>query len=200
MTSYLDKLNLRPVEKRLLVGVVAMVFLVFNVLVVWPHFSDWDRAQRRLAKARKNLQVYQTEIKALPTYEARVKNMGEKGYAVPQEDAALHFASAVERVAQETGINFTLRSKITTRTNDVFFFEQSQTVNAQSKEQQLVNFLYRLGASNSLIRVRGLTLHTDPPRQQLVASITVAASYQRKTPLRQPTPPASRTSASIKDF
>jgi len=43
-----------------------------------------------------------------------------------------------------------------------------------------VDFLYSLGSGNSLIRVRDLRLHPDPPRQQLQADIRLAASYQKK--------------------
>ena len=47
MTSYLDRLNLRPFEKRLVVGVGAVLFVVLNAWFVFPHFSDLARPRRR---------------------------------------------------------------------------------------------------------------------------------------------------------
>ena len=45
MTSYLDRLNLRPFEKRLVVGVGAVLFVVLNAWFVVPHFSDLSQAR-----------------------------------------------------------------------------------------------------------------------------------------------------------
>ena len=62
MTSYLDRLNLRPFEKRLVVGVGAVLFVVLNAWFVVPHFSDLGDARRRRAEALKKLERWQTEI------------------------------------------------------------------------------------------------------------------------------------------
>ena len=78
-----------------------------------------------------------------------------------------------------SGVNLMNSGRITTRTNSPFFVELVQTITVQSGEPQLVDFLYNLGAGPSLIRVRGLSLHTDPSHQQLVAGVTLVASYQK---------------------
>jgi len=70
-------------------------------------------------------------------------------------------------------------SKPITKTNDVFFIEQWQNINVLATEEQLVDFLYKLGSSASMIRVRDLELQPDQPRQHLVANIKLAASYQK---------------------
>ena len=49
MKKYLSQL--RPIERRLVIGVVVVMFLVLNWLLVWPHFSDWDNLGRRLDTA-----------------------------------------------------------------------------------------------------------------------------------------------------
>ena len=46
MTNPLDRLNLRPFEKRLVVVVAAVLFVVLNAWFVFPHFSDLADAQR----------------------------------------------------------------------------------------------------------------------------------------------------------
>jgi hypothetical protein len=66
-------------------------------------------------------------------------------------------------------------------TNNAFFLELSQTISVLSFEKPLVDFFYNLGAGNSMIRVRSLSMHPDAARQQLSATITLVASYQKKT-------------------
>ena len=43
----------------------------------------------------------------------------------------------------------------------------------------MVDFLYKLGAGASMVRVRDLTLQPDQPRQRLTADIRLVASYQK---------------------
>jgi hypothetical protein len=45
------KMNLRPFERRLLVGVLVVLLLVVNFVFIWPHFGDWAKTQDRLNKA-----------------------------------------------------------------------------------------------------------------------------------------------------
>ena len=57
-------------------------------------------------------------------------------------------------------------------------------------------------AGDSLIRVRGLTIKPDLPRQQLGASVTLVASYQKKAPApasaKSSTPASRQTAAPAK--
>ena len=46
MKKYFDQL--RPMERRLVIGVAVVGFLVINGWQVWPHFSDWSDYSRRL--------------------------------------------------------------------------------------------------------------------------------------------------------
>ena len=63
-----------------------------------------------------------------------------------------------------------------------FFEEQSLTITVNTAEQELVDFLYNLGASNSLIRVRTMTLGRDPSQTHLAGTITLVKSFQKKAP------------------
>jgi Tfp pilus assembly protein PilO len=185
MTGLLDKLNLRPSEKRLVVVVGTALFVVLNWWFVFPHFSDWARVQARMEKARRTLVRYQHEIANTNSVARAVKQMENEGYAVPPEEQFLHFASTREAVARQAGVNISQTSKIATRTNQ-FFLELTQNISLQTKESELVNFLYSLGSSNSLIRVRDLSLRPDAPRHHLNATVKLAASYQKKQTGRAP--------------
>ena len=98
MKGYWD--NLRPLEKRMVVGVAAMFFLILNAWFVWPHFSDWGRVQLRMDKARKLLNMYQAEINQMQTYETNIRKLqGQENQAIALEDQAGHFAEEIRSLA-----------------------------------------------------------------------------------------------------
>jgi Tfp pilus assembly protein PilO len=181
MTSYLDRLNLRPFEKRLVVGVAVVVFLVFNFWFVFPHFSDLSRAQTRKAEALKKLQRWQSECDQLQKYRAAIAGIIGESADVPPEDQQHRFLSDIQKTEADSGVSVLNAGTTTTRTNE-FFLELTRTIQAKSGEPQLVNFLHKLGAGGSLIRVRSLTLKPDQPRHQLEAWVTLVASYQKNPP------------------
>lgn len=187
--------NLRPFEKRVIVVVAAVLFIVFNAWFVFPHFSDWSQVKRRMANAQKTLALFQTELAQTNKYTQEIKKLQSAGLSVPAEDQSIHFQSAILTHAAQTGVNVLTSSRIGTRTNDQFFLELSQTISTQSTEQQLVDFLYGLGSEDSLIRVRDLGLRPDPPHYALIGTITLVASYQKKPPAKSSTPPARAAAA-----
>ncbi len=107
---------------------------------------------------------------------------GESQDVAPEEQSA-QFNTVVISQANQSGVHLTTSQPIKTTTNQ-FFLEKSATFNAQATEAQMVNFLYGLGSGSSQIRVRDLNLRPDQPRQQLVAIITLVASYQKKAPAK----------------
>jgi hypothetical protein len=195
MNGYFARLN--PLERRFVVGVGLVLFVIINLFWVRPHFSDWSKTQARLAKARQTLLLYEDAISQMKTYEARVREMESEGADVPPEEQSIRFLQAIQAQAAQSGVSITGSSRQTTRTNDQFFLEQHQSITVLSGEKQLVDFLYSLGSGNSLIRVRDLTLRPDnhTTRYQLSATIKLVASYRRtKAPAGTATP-AARTAA-----
>ncbi len=186
--------NLRPMEKRLVVGVGTMVIILLNLWFVVPHFSDLTKVKERRAKAQKTLEVFQKEIDQKAKYQRGVAELQGEGQNVPPEDQVIHFLSAIQSQAAASGVLILSTMKPRSETNQ-FFIEQLQDITVQSKEQQLVDFLYNLGSSNSLIRVRSLTLHADPSHTLLQAGIKLVASYQKKPTVRSApaSPPAKST-------
>ncbi len=177
--DYLDRLNLRPFEKRLVVVIAIVVFVVFNLWFVYPHFSDLGNAQEHREQALKKLKTWEAETNQIPVYIKQIKEMAKDGLDVPAEDQQQRFSSDIVAQQAASGVNVLNNGRITTRTNSPFFVEQIQTITVQSAEPQLVDFLYKLGDGASLIRIRGLSLHTDPSHQQLVAGVTLVASFQK---------------------
>ena len=189
MKKYFD--NLRPFEKRVVVGVAAMFFVVMNFWFVFPHFSDLGDLNKRMVAAQSKLATYQTVIDKKATYEKMIRGLqGGGGLEVPREDQANQFSRAILMQAGQSGVAVPNTGKMQVNTNQ-FFLELSQSIGVQSGEKQLVDFLYNLGSGEaSQIRVRDMSLHPDPPRQQLQANVKLIASYQKTA--TKPAAPGTR--------
>lgn len=194
MSHYLDRLNLRPNERRFVVFVFLVLFVVLNIFFVWPYRTARTEATQRLERAGSKLKLYRAEVKQMEENKKNLQAFERDSPVVPPEDQSIQFLRVIQSQAAVSGVNITGTSRATTKTND-FFLEQNQTVSIQSGEEQLVNFLFSLGAGESLIRVRELSLRPDQPRQNLGGSLTLVASYQKKPPVRTAPASAARTTA-----
>ena len=181
MKGYFD--NLRPLEKRLIVGVGAIFFVVLNFLFVFPHFSDLSAMHYRMDEAQRKLAKFEAEIAQTNVYVAGLQELQADAQDVQSEEQDFQFANAINTQVLKSGVRQVQGSTTRTQTNQ-FFVEKSQSISVQATEQQLVDFLYQLGAGGSQIRVRDLSLRPDGPRQQLLAGVKLAASYQKKPTAR----------------
>jgi type II secretory pathway component PulM len=185
--------QLRPLERRLAVGVVVVLIVVLNWWKVWPHFSDWGNLHERLGDAEKKLKLYQETVAQIPDYQAKVKTFESQGEPVPPEDQAINFTRTIQSQSSASGVAIVNNSRQMTRTNDAFFVEQVQNINVTATDEQLVDFLYKLGSGASMTRVRDLELQPELAHQHLAANIKLVASYQKN-----PAAPANSKSATAK--
>lgn len=196
MTNPLDRLNLRPFERRLVVGVLVVVFIVINIVWVWPRFKDWGETKYQLEGTRQTLVTYQNTIAQKGDYEKKIKEFESEGAVVAADDQANQFLRTVQNQAAVSGVSILSNSRQSTGTN-AFFLEQRQTFTVQAGEDQLVDFLYNLGSGDSIVRARGLSLRPNTPRQLLSGNIDLVASYQKKTSAKTaaaaPLPPKKST-------
>jgi Tfp pilus assembly protein PilO len=180
MKKYLEQLL--PMERRLVVGVVVVLLIVLNAVFIWPHFSDWGSLRGRLDKARSELDRNQKAAAQVPALAAEVKKFESDGQFVAPEDQGINFMRTIQSQSAQSGVAIVNTSRQITHTNDAFFVEQIENINVLATEDQLVNFLYKLGSGASMIRVRDLELQPDAPRQRLNANIRLVASYQKNPP------------------
>jgi Tfp pilus assembly protein PilO len=200
MSSYLDKLNLRPGERRLVVGIVVVIFIVLNVLLVWPHFSDWAKVRNDLAKAQSNLVVYNKKIaqaKGPNGFEGQLKKLEGEGEAVVAEEQEIQLIRTVQSKVAENKVTVTDYGKVAksnnTQNTNEFFEEQSLPITVNAGEKELVDFLLNVGSGSSMIRVRDLDLRpVDQNRYRLQGRITLSANYQKKVAAK-PAAPATGT-------
>ena len=196
--------NLSSLERRFVIGVMVVMFIVLNLLFVRPRFQDWGKVKGRLATAQRKIELYRTEINAFTNLQKAVTELEGGGLSVPPEDLAVEFLRTIQNAAISTGVNIQTmqRSQSGSRTNDQFFIEQSQAVTLTAREENMVNFLFQLSANNALISVRDLVMRPDQPRQQINANLKLVASYQKKTPTKPGSPgatPATTTATSTRN-
>ena len=160
MTSLFDKLNLRPQERRLVVVVGIVVFIVLNVWLVIPMFGEQARYEQRIRDASTTVRKYQEEISKRPAYEKELDELAQRGGFVPTEEAALRLSQEVNSQAALSGVTITSitptqRQASSGRTN-AFFEEATLSLNINTGEKELVEFLYRLADKDLLIRARSM--------------------------------------------
>ena len=132
----------------------------------------------------------------------KLRELESAGSTVIPEEQELDLVRTVDNQARVAGITPLQldprpKSSSTTATN-AFFEEQYVTLHATSDNEQLVKFLTNLTSTNSLIRVKDLSLKVaDASQTRLDAQITLVASYQRRTPAKltpsSPSTPAPAT-------
>ncbi len=189
MTSYFDKLNLRPQERRLVVGILVVIFLVLNVVFVWPRFSDWNRVQAELVKNQGNLKRNNETIAKVegPTgFKSKLKVLeGEDAQNIISDEQEIQLLRTVQSQVQASKIMVNSYSPISRSSNlqntNEFFEEQSIKLSVNTGEEELVAFLLKIGSGGSMIRVRDLNLKpADQNRYRLQGTITLSANYQKK--------------------
>jgi serine/threonine protein kinase len=100
---------------------------------------------------------------------------GEAGVA-PEDQAAL-FPNAVAEAAFDAEVAIREATRITSQTN-AFICERRQSLSLGATRPQLLNFLRNLAESNSVLRVRDLSLRPDPDRTRLTANVVVVGHYR----------------------
>jgi hypothetical protein len=187
MKEFFARLN--PTERRFVVGVAVLFFIVINLVWVWPHFSDWGKTRARMDKAHEQLVQFERGTNLIPALQKEIEKYQKQGELVPAEDQSVRFVRLIQNQAAQSGVIIVNMGSQRQSGTNAFFVEQNETVTLQSGEKQLVDFLYSLGAGNSLIRVKVLSVQPDPSHQQLATRATLVASYQRKaTAARAATP------------
>lgn len=190
MLKLFDRLKLTPTERRLVVGVLVVAFLVVNYWVVWPRFNDFKLVSDDLVSMERKKKIYEQEIARRPTYEVLLRKLKAEGSVLPVGEERIAFRSDMERMAREVGLMVPRWGEVLPerggQTTNAFFEAIGITLQgAGGTERQFVDFLHRVGASNSTIRVKELTLapgNFDSRAQgktNLVGTMKLVASVQK---------------------
>ncbi|MCI0746104.1 MAG: hypothetical protein L0Y58_11925 [Verrucomicrobia subdivision 3 bacterium] len=194
MTSILDKLNLTPQERRLVVFVSLAVFVVLNIWLVWPEFGRVAFWEQKRKGAITTLNRFNAEVKRKSEYQAQLEKLQEQGGYIATDEQALALSKDVANQAALSGVvvnRYDPAPRATSGRTNAFFEEQGLVITVTTGEKELVDFLYNLGA-RGLIRVKSMSLSPDPTRMKLQGSITLVQSFQKKPPPKVAAPAAAK--------
>ena len=201
MSNFLDRLNLGPQERRIVVAAVAVLFVMLNAWFVWPHFKDWGRVQEEVRKAEKTLREYDEVVAKLKDYEQKRSKLESADATVASSDQALQLQKIVQKLASNSKVNVrtwnssgnSSAARAAGLKPNQFFEEQTLKITiSETGDKELLDFLVALGVDNSMIRVRDLDLKPDQSQMKLMGSITLVASYQVN-----PSPKPGKTTARL---
>jgi Tfp pilus assembly protein PilO len=181
MNSFFDRLNLRPMERRLVTFVFIVVFVVLNVWFVRPHFNDLAKLQSEHDKSQKTLTRFRTEIANIPEYQKEKEKLEDTGGGLAPEEVAVQIRRTIQSQASQSGLVPSVNDLRSSARADKFFDEHAVKVSFAAGDKELVDFLFNLSAGKSMIRVKDLNVRPDPQLQRLQGEATVAVSYAKKT-------------------
>src|SRR5262249_1796758 len=96
--------SLRPMEKRLVVGVGTMVVILLNLWFVVPHFSDLPKVRERKNKADYVRAKFEEEIARKSIYEKGIAELQGSGQDVPAVDRIYDFQNKIVNEATSSGV------------------------------------------------------------------------------------------------
>lgn len=184
--SIFDKLNLRPQERRLVVIVGMVIFVLLNMWFVWPYFDDWGTTNAEIERNRTTLQRYQGEIANKPKYEARLRELEMTGSEMLGSD--LDIRRIVESQAAIAGVQLGNRAAVkplTGRTNQ-FFEEGGFSTEFSAGGKELVDFLVGVAAQNAMIRVREMNLRPEQNNTRLGGRLIFVGNFQPRAATNAP--------------
>ena len=206
MLSLFDRLKLTPQERRLVVVIFAVVFVVLNYWIVWPRFGDFKALSQEIETLDRKSSLYQKEVDRRPTYEVLLRKLQAAGSVLPAGEEKIQFRSDIEHLARDMGLTVRGWGEVVAErggaVSNAFFESIALPMNqVGGGEDQIVEFLHRVGASNSTIRVKELTLKPGNfdaragGRTNLDAVIRLVASVQKAVPKPAATPAGGATNA-----
>jgi len=186
MSNIADSLNLRPQEKRIIVVIAIIVFVVLNLVLVFPHFKDYGNYRKQLAGTLLAV-TNETRIIKLDNQPGGLREQLDQlqnGMGGSVSTKAIELQKTI--TDQASGVFIPTIGGVTPThigpesLADKYFESESIRMVVQAAEDPLVKFLYNVGNDPAMIRVRELELHPlDNNRYKLNASITFTADYQR---------------------
>ena len=200
--SIFDKLNLSSGERRL-VMVVLVVLMLALAWMVWGLIPSPGVTQDKITKAQTQLNSFTNEISKISHYKSTIQTLEGLGSAVIPIEQEVNMRRAINNLTAANGVRVTRTGRMTTKTNE-FFLEKSMRLDFSSKESDIVNFLWKLGGSDSMVRVSDMRVRPDKNRYRLDGWMNLTASYQkdpkaaraRPVAKTKPAPVASKPSPS----
>ena len=185
-TSTFDKLNLRPQERRLVVIVGMVIFVLLNMWFVWPYFGEWARTKGAIESNRATLARYQREIANRPKYEARQNELETTGSEMLDSEIELQRVVHSQAAASGVQLGRTTVIKSAASNTNQFFQEGGVSIEFSSGGKEIVDFLVGIASQNAMIRVREMNLRPDPSGFKLGGTLVFIGNFQQRPATNAP--------------
>jgi Tfp pilus assembly protein PilO len=189
--SVMDQLNLTPQERRIIVVIGVVVFLVLNLLLVWPHFKDLGQVRQQLEDTRATIEKENKEIlqdiKPGTGYKAQLAQLQKQQGPIANQQVQLQRTVSDQAIKTGVSVDEIKPSATSQAHTNEFYEEQAVKIDFESQEAQLVNFLVNIGNDPAMIRVHELSLRTaDANRYRLKGDCILSANYAKQTAITAP--------------
>jgi len=185
MQSFFDKYNLNAFERRLVVIVGLVVFLIINMALVWPQFADWGEIGKKMDQADQKIASFNRLIGRSPQFKAKLAELEGIGSNVSTESQANDLIRLIQDQARKSNLptpNISpVRISNERSTNNMFFDQKAYRLTVTTDDESLISFLVSVGSGESMVRVHDLDLKPKPPyNSQLTCNMTLVANYQKQ--------------------
>ena len=175
--SIFDKYNMSAGERR----IVMFVLIVLIGVLAWMAFDMIPKPEQtnvKINKINRDLKSWLAERNKVGSYKEQINKLEGMSSAVVQEEQEVDMSRAINKLEASSGINVSRQGRVNTETNN-FFIENSMRIDFSGKESQIVDFLWKLGESDSLVRVSEMRVRPDKNRYKLEGWMELTASYQK---------------------
>ena len=175
--SIFDKYNMSAGERR----VVMFVAVVLIGVLAWMAFDMIPKPEQtnvKINKINRDLKSWKIERFKIDSYKKQINELEGMSSAVVQEEQEVDMSRTINKLEASSGINVSRQGRVNTETNN-FFIEKSMRIDFSGKENQIVDFLWKLGESDSLVRVSEMRVRPDKNRYKLEGWMELTASYQK---------------------
>ena len=189
--SFFDKYNMSAGERRLVMSVVVVLVAV----LAWMAFDSIEppaKTNAAIAKIETNLELWKRERGNHTNYKGQIRDLEGMSSAVAKEEQEVDMSRTVNKLEGSSGINVTRQHRVNTSTND-FFIEKSMRIDFSGKENEIVDFLWKLGEDDSLVRVSEMRIKPDKNRTRLEGWMRLTSSYQKNFIAPPPAPAGEGT-------
>jgi len=179
MKTLFDNLNLRPGERRLIVLVAIVTFVVLNFWFVWPHRNAWKQATDDLEAARVKLEEYSATAGELDLTSQKLSKSGASNLMAEQE--SVHLLRTIQGLTAKHEVNvnrYEPQTESPLGTNGMFVEITLPIQFVNTWDTNLVNFLVSVSEDESLIRVRDFRVQPNSQRNGLAGRMSLVASYR----------------------
>ncbi|MGZ8900230.1 MAG: hypothetical protein ACXW3Z_09050, partial [Limisphaerales bacterium] len=184
--SFFDKLNLRPQERRLVVIVGTVIFVLLNMWFVWPYFDDWGQTKAEIARNRATLERFQREIDQKPKYEARLRELESTGSEMLSNENDLQRVVLMQATAAGVATGGSSVTRNSAGNTNQFFQEASISIPFHAGGKELVDFLVGIAAQNAMIRVRDMSVRPEQNQTKLGGTLVFVGNFQQRPATNAP--------------